>query len=255
MTTVHNDAMDLETGVEPTTTNDGLAAAADRGARGTPDSAYRMTREEEAALLRGAPWRRMVVVGDSIAEGIGEPTEGFPDQGWADSLAEALHRANPGLVYLNLGKRDLRADAIRATQLEPALAFDPDLAIVVAGGNDLLRGRFDIEPVAAHIEAMVAAFAAAGADVVTLGMYDCTGSPYVPEEFRTRMAERIHELSDRTWEIARAFGAVHIDCTNNPGSADPAIYGSDGLHGNRRGHSFTAGVAIRTIGARLGNRA
>ncbi|WTW92436.1 SGNH/GDSL hydrolase family protein [Streptomycetaceae bacterium NBC_01309] len=219
-----------------------------------PESAYRLTADEEATLLRGAPWRRMVVIGDSIAEGVGEPTEGFPDQGWADSVADALDRANPGLAYLNLGQRDLRADAIRAAQLEPGLAFDPDLAVVVAGGNDLLRGRFDIEPVAAHIEAMVAAFAATGADVVTLGLYDCTGSPYIPDEFRGPMAERIRELNNRTWEIARAHGAVHIDCTNHPGSKDPAIYGSDGLHGNRRGHSFTAAVALRAIGARLGNR-
>lgn len=218
------------------------------------EAAYRLTPEQEAALLLDAPWHRLVVIGDSIAEGVGEPTEGFPDQGWADTVADALGRVNPGLAYLNLGKRDLRADAIRETQLEPALAFDPDLAVVVAGGNDLLRGRFDVDPVAAHVEAMVAAFRATGADVVTLGLYDCTGSPYIPDEFRGPMAERIHELNNRTWEIARAYGAIHVDCTNHPGSTDPAIYGSDGLHGNRRGHSFTAGVALRAIGARLGNR-
>ncbi|MCF2531663.1 SGNH/GDSL hydrolase family protein [Yinghuangia soli] len=217
------------------------------------DSAYRLDRAEEAALLAGAHWTRMAVIGDSIAEGIGEATEGFPDQGWADSVAEALDRARPGLAYLNLGKRDLRADAIRATQLAPALAFDPDLAVVVAGGNDLLRSRFEIEPVAEHIEAMVTAFRATGADVVTVGLFDASGSPYMPEEFRGVMRDRIHELNDRTWEIALAHGAVHVDCTNHPGAADPAIYGSDGLHGNRRGHSFTAGVAIRTLGARLGN--
>lgn len=217
------------------------------------EAAYRLTAAEEAALLRGAPWRRFAVIGDSIAEGVGEPTEGFPDQGWATSLADALDRANPGLAYLNLGTRDLRADAIRAEQLAPALGFDPDLAVVVAGGNDLLRRRFDIEPVAEHIEAMVSAFRATGADVVTLGLYDCTGSPYIPAEIRAPLAERIHELNNRTWDIALTHGAIHVDCTNHPGSADPALYGSDGLHGNRRGHSFTAAVAVRTIGARLGN--
>lgn len=231
--------------------------AADPAARprpGSPENPYRLTAEHEDALLAGAPWRRLAVVGDSIAEGIGEPTEGFPDQGWAATLADALRRAAPGLAYLNLGTRDQRADEIRATQLASALAFDPDLAVVVAGGNDLLRRRFDIEPVAEHIEAMVGAFRETGADVVTVGLYDCTGSPYIPEELRAPLTARLHELNNRTWEIALGHGAIHLDFTNDPGSADPSLYGSDGMHGNRRGHAYTAAVAVRTLGARLGNR-
>ncbi|MDI2124870.1 SGNH/GDSL hydrolase family protein [Yinghuangia seranimata] len=215
---------------------------------------YRLDFADETRLLAGAHWERLVVLGDSIAEGIGEATEGFPDQGWADSVADALRRARPGLAYLNLGTRDLRADAVRKTQLDAALAFGPDLAIVVAGGNDLLRGRFEVEPVAAEVEAMVEALAATGADVVTVGLYDCTGSPYIPDEFRAPLTARIHELNDATWDIALRHGALHLDFTNDPGSADPSLYGSDGLHGNRRGHSYTAAVAVRALGARLGNR-
>ncbi|MGR7001824.1 SGNH/GDSL hydrolase family protein [Yinghuangia aomiensis] len=141
-----------------------------------------MAAGEEAALLAGAPWRRFAVIGDSIAEGIGEATEGFPDQGWADSVAQALERASgeQAFAYLNLGKRDLRAAAIRETQLDGALEFRPDLAAVLAGGNDLLRSRFEPDPVAADIDAMVAALRAGGADVVTFGLYDCSGSPSHP---------------------------------------------------------------------------
>ncbi|UGQ12872.1 SGNH/GDSL hydrolase family protein [Yinghuangia sp. ASG 101] len=233
---------------------DAPAHPAARPRPGTPGNPYRLTAEDEAALLAGAPWRRLAVIGDSIAEGVGEPTEGFPDQGWAATLADALRRTTPGLAYLNLGTRDQRADEIRATQLALALAFDPDLAVVVAGGNDLLRGRFDIEPVAGHIEAIVRALRETGADVVTVGLYDCAGSPYIPEELRAPLTARLHELNNRTWEIALDHGAIHLDFTNDPGSADPSLYGSDGLHGNRRGHAYTAAVAVRTLGARLGNR-
>ncbi len=228
--------------------------AAGPHAPGSPANPYRLTPAQEDALLAGAPWQRFVVMGDSIAEGIGEPTDGFPDQGWTVTIADALRRTVPGLAYLNLGRRDLRAGEIRAGQLAPALAFDPDLAVVVAGGNDLLRGRFDIEPVAEHIEAMVAALRATGADVVTVGLYDCTGSPYIPDDLRAPLSARLHELNNRTWEIARGHGALHLDYTNDPGSTDPSLYASDGVHGNRRGHSYTAAVALRALGARLGNR-
>ncbi|HSA53188.1 MAG TPA: SGNH/GDSL hydrolase family protein, partial [Yinghuangia sp.] len=186
------------------------------GVPGSPDNPYRLAFAQEDAYLAGAPWRRFAVIGDSIAEGIGEPTEGFPDQGWTDTIADALRRATPDLAYLNLGTRDLRADEIRAAQLGPALDFDPDLAVVVAGGNDLLRRSFAIEPVARHIDAMVAALRDTGADVVTVGLYDCTASPYIPEELRAPLAARLHELNNRTWEIALARGAIHHDYTNDP---------------------------------------
>jgi lysophospholipase L1-like esterase len=215
---------------------------------------YGLLEHQELALLAGAPWCRFAVLGDSLAEGIGEPTDGFPDKGFAEQIADALDRARPGLAYLNLGTRDLRADAIRATQLAPALAFRPDLAMVVAGGNDLLRSRFAIEPVAEHIDAMVAALRATGADVVTIGLFDGKASPYIPEERRGPIVERIHQLNDRTWQIALVHDAIHVDFTNHPGTDDPGLYGSDGLHGNRRGHAFTAGVVIQALGAYLGNR-
>lgn len=231
-----------------------MTHAPSRARPGSPENPYRLTADQEDALLAGAPWQRLAVLGDSIAEGVGEPTEGFPDQGWAATLGDALARATPGFASLNLGTRDQRADQIRATQLAPALAFDPDLAVVVAGGNDLLRRSFAIDPVADHIEAMVAALRDTGADVVTVGLYDCTGSPYIPDELRGPLSARLHELNNRTWEIALAHGAIHLDYTNDPGSADPSLYGSDGLHGNRRGHAYTAAVAVRTLGTRLGNR-
>lgn len=223
--------------------------------QGTEPLAYRLAAGEEATLLAGAPWRRFAVIGDSIAEGIGEATEGFPDQGWADSVAQALQRASgeEAFAYVNLGKRDLRAAAIRETQLDGALEFRPDLAAVTAGGNDLLRSRFAPEPVAADIDAMVAALRAGGADVVTFGLYDCSGSPYIPDELRGPLRDRLHHLNDLTAAIARRHGAVHVDFTNHAASADPSLYGSDGLHGNRRGHAFTAAHTLRTLAAaRLG---
>ena len=89
--------------------------------------------------LSGAPWRRLAVVGDSIAEGVREPLDGWRDLSWIDRIAEAL----PALEVRNLGRRNLLARDVLASQLDAALAFRPDLAIVAAGGNDSLRRSFD----------------------------------------------------------------------------------------------------------------
>src|SRR5829696_8056006 len=86
-------------------------------------------------LLRGGPWRRMVVLGDSVAAGVREPVEGYRDQGFADRVGQALLAAHPEGAYRNLGVRDLRLAVIRETQLPIALEFEPDVAIVIGGGN------------------------------------------------------------------------------------------------------------------------
>jgi hypothetical protein len=55
---------------------------------------YCLGPDEAGALLAGAPWRRLLVMGDSIAAGIGDPVQGYLDFGWADRLAAALARVS-----------------------------------------------------------------------------------------------------------------------------------------------------------------
>ena len=93
--------------------------------------------EDLAGRLRSAPWRRCVAIGDSLTEGLGDSVEGYPDRPWADAIAHAFKELHSDFTFLNLGERYLTARQVRETQLQPALDFDPDLAIVLAGGNDL----------------------------------------------------------------------------------------------------------------------
>jgi hypothetical protein len=41
-----------------------------------------LTDEEIDALVAGAPWRRFLVVGDSIAKGLGEESPGYRTMRW-----------------------------------------------------------------------------------------------------------------------------------------------------------------------------
>jgi lysophospholipase L1-like esterase len=210
---------------------------------------------EVDVLLRGAPWRRFAVLGDSIAEGIGEPVEGYRDESWAERITAALSRQRPGdFTHLNLGVRGLRTAQVRATQLEPALAFGPDLALVVTGGNDLLRPTFDGDGVEADLDAIVSALRARETEVVTATMFDITLAPTIPEQYKAPLRERLEALADRIRAVARAHQTLHVDCARHPASADPGIYASDLQHANRRGHAIAAAAAIRRLGERLGNR-
>ncbi|MDX6263853.1 MAG: hypothetical protein QOH84_5541 [Kribbellaceae bacterium] len=209
---------------------------------------------DSADLLAGHPWSRFVVLGDSVAEGLCEPLEGYSDLQWADRLAAELAAANPGLEYLNLGVSGLRAHEIQATQLAPALAFRPDLALVVGGGNDAFSARYDAERVDAALEAMVTALQEAGADVITLGMFDVSASPAVADWLRPGLHERMRRLSERTQVLAERLGTLHVQLTTHPLSTDPALYSSDGRHGNARSDAVATAETLRILSRALSER-
>jgi lysophospholipase L1-like esterase len=217
---------------------------------------------ESAALLRDHPWRRFVVLGDSVAEGLCEPVDGYPRLQWADRIAAELAAAElaggrPGPAYLNLGRRGLRAREVRASQLDSALAFRPDLALVVCGGNDAFPPTFDeaaADAVDAELAAMVQALLAAGADVLTVGMFDVSHSPAVPDRIRAGLRERMRRLSAHTGRLADRLGTLHVHLTDHPLTADPSIYSGDGRHGSARSDAVAAAETVRRLGAHLALR-
>ena len=206
---------------------------------------------ELASLLRGAPWRRLAVLGDSIAEGVREPHPGYLDQSWIDRIAEPLRAAAPGLTVMNLGVRDLLASEVRERQLAPALDFRPDLVIVAAGGNDALRRTFAPEDVARELDGIVGPLRAAGADVLMIELLDIVASGLVPAEYAGPLDGRMRDLAVLTRMVADRHGALLVEMRAHPASADPSVYASDRLHLNARGHAIVATEAVRVLSSAL----
>jgi lysophospholipase L1-like esterase len=207
---------------------------------------------DAAALLAGAPWARMATIGDSVAQGTRDPVPGYRDLSWANRVEEALLAATPTFTSINLGRRDLIAAQVAAEQLEPALAFGPDLAFVVAGGRDMLSPNFDGEEVRRELSAMVAAFRATGADVVTIGLLDITVAGLGPAGFREVISSRTRRLNAIAAEVAAEHGACHAAIPDgHPLTADPGIYSADRLHLNARGHAFAGATVIRALARHL----
>jgi lysophospholipase L1-like esterase len=209
---------------------------------------------ELASLLRGAPWRRLAVLGDSIAEGVREPHPGYLDQSWIDRIAEPLRAAAPGLTVMNLGVRDLLASEVHERQLAPALDFRPDLAIVAAGGNDALGRTFAPEDVARELDGIVGPLRAAGADVLMIELLDIVASGLVPAEYAAPLNERMRQLAALTRSVASRHGAMLVEMRGHPASADPEVYARDRLHLNARGHAIVGTEAVRALSSALATR-
>ncbi len=209
--------------------------------------------EEADALLAGAPWRRFVVLGDSVAEGLGERAPGYGPDPWAHRVATALRRQQPELTYLNLGVRELRSSQVRETQLDPALAFRPDLAAVFCGGNDLLVRHWEADRVEGHIDAIVRALRDAGSDVLTFTFFDLPKALPAPPGFGAALAERMDELAERMRLVAGRHATLHVEGAWHPAGADLGIYSSDFKHVNTRGHAICASMTIRRLAEHLGN--
>ena len=206
---------------------------------------------EAARLLAGHPWRRFAVLGDSIAQGLGDPVDGYPDQPWCDRIAAELTAVQPGLAYLNLGASNSTAARVRARQLDAALAFSPDLALVACGGYDVLRFSYDLAGTDEELRAIITALTRASCEVITVGLFDGSYAPELSDQLRESLRERLHELSLRMRAVSADLGTLHVELTWHPASRDPDLYSKDLRHGTMRGHAIAAAESIRCLGAFL----
>jgi lysophospholipase L1-like esterase len=201
---------------------------------------------------------RFAVLGDGVADGRGDRTPGYQDIGWADRVAATLARRRPNpadFAYCNVARSDLLTAEVRATQLAPVLSFRPDLVLVVAGSNDIIRGDFErCDDVLADYDAIVTALQEVGAEVVTATIFDVTRSTRVPDNRKAALRRRLDQLAGWIRLVARARRTVHLDLARHPAAAEADVYGADIRVATRRGHAIAAAALVRRLGEHLGSQ-
>lgn len=190
------------------------------------------------------PWTRMVSMGDSFTEGIGDPDPAVPGghRGWADRTAEQLGRGVDGFSYANLAIRGRLYRQILDEQLQPALDLGPDLVTLSAGGNDVLR-LGDPDAIAAEIDSAVERLRAAGATVVLFTAPD-VGSTPVLRVIRGRAA--IYNENMRM--VASRHDAAIVDLWSLRDLTRESVWAEDRLHFSPLGHQRIAAEVLDTLG-------
>lgn len=190
------------------------------------------------------PWRRFVAVGDSFTEGIGDPEPSAPggQRGWADRVAEVLASQVDDFAYANLAVRGKLIGQISDEQIEPAVALNPDLVSICAGGNDVIRPGTDPDEIATMLDDAVTRLSRTGAAVVLFTGID-TGFTPVFRPFRGKVAiynENVRAIADRhDCIVADQWGLKVIQ--------DPRFFADDRLHLNALGHHEVARMVLRAL--------
>jgi lysophospholipase L1-like esterase len=192
-------------------------------------------------------FERYVALGDSTTEGLDDPDGAGGYRGWANRLAERIAAHQGSLDYANLGVRGRCARQIKGEQLGPALALRPDLATVVAGMNDLLRGGFDARAIAEDVGDMQRALIDRGCVVLTFTLPDISRR-LAKGPFARLLSRRTLALDDELRRVAQASGALLLDLAAHELATDPRMWSRDRLHANAEGHARIAAALAQLLG-------
>ncbi|MDQ7810368.1 SGNH/GDSL hydrolase family protein [Amycolatopsis sp. A133] len=191
--------------------------------------------------------KRLVTLGDSFTEGVGDddPTAANGVRGWADRTAEQLAAREPGFRYANLAIRGKLLPQVLAEQLEPALAMEPDLVTLYAGGNDLMRPKVDIDGLMDSYETAVERIRSTGARLVLF-----TGVDGVEDALFRRIRGRVAIYNEHVRGIAARHGALLVDLWAMRQLRDRRLWAPDRLHLNPYGHTEVAIAVLDVLGVR-----
>ncbi|QNG19446.1 SGNH/GDSL hydrolase family protein [Rhodococcus triatomae] len=191
-------------------------------------------------------YRRYVALGDSFTEGVGDADASRPNglRGWADRVAEQLDSRTTDFRYANLAVRGRLLDRIVSEQVDTAVGLAPDLVTIYAGGNDMMRPKFDVDALVSRYDDAIGALTATGATVVMFTAYDAGWSP-VFGKLRGRNAvynELVREVADR-------HGARIVDFWRFDEYDDLRMWDWDRLHMSPLGHRNMATRVLDALGA------
>ncbi|WP_420365149.1 SGNH/GDSL hydrolase family protein [Curtobacterium sp. L3-7] len=188
---------------------------------------------------------RYVAIGDSFSEGIGDDGA-VPFPGWTGRLASGMARElDADVSYANLAVRGRLLAGVLDGQLDVALALDPAPTLITfcAGGNDLLRPRFDVRTLIDPLERAAAKVRDRGIRLALLSPADPSAGLPLGHLINFRgdaWADAVADLADR-------HGLPFVDVSRDPHLKRAEFWSADRLHMNPSGHQRVAELALHAI--------
>jgi len=185
-----------------------------------------------------------VAMGDSLTQGIGDEVDGIPLKSWVEHFAQ-LHE--PPLRFTNLAKRGLLSKEIRLTQLEEAVALQPDLVSIIAGANDILKGHWNKDEYKNDMEMIVETLSGLRAKIIIANQPDFSERLPMPVEQKLLIKTQLEEANEIIQLLSDKYNLIHIDFWDNPMAKNPSFLSKDLVHPNSRGYQEIAKVIFNHL--------
>ncbi|ODU07548.1 MAG: hypothetical protein ABS81_00050 [Pseudonocardia sp. SCN 72-86] len=190
---------------------------------------------------------RLVVVGDSFAEGRGDPDPAGGFVGWVPRVARRLGVA-PAEV-LNLGSYGATTADVVEKQLPQVAHLDAPLFGVAVGGNDLVRA-YDRDRMQANLRTILETLTGPGRLVFTHDYPDIPGKlPGITEEMRGGLRARFDDANAHLAALCDELGVVRYALSTAPLCVDPDMWYPDGIHPSALGHRTIAEEMAAVVAA------
>ncbi|MBG0962352.1 SGNH/GDSL hydrolase family protein [Bacillus tropicus] len=189
-------------------------------------------------------WKRFVAIGDSFTEGIGDEVEGIALKSWVDHFVELCAF---DIEYANFAKRGLVTNEIRSQQLEKALTFKPDLVSLIAGANDVLKGRWNHQAYKNDMEFMIDKLSKTDADIIIANLPDFTVRLPFSSEKKQKLKEQLLEANEVILSLSREYKLHYIDFWNNHLVNDNMLWSTDFIHPNSKGYVKVAELIFNSL--------
>lgn len=173
---------------------------------------------------------KYVALGDSITAGFGDPLPTGEWRGFAALLAESL----PGATFHNVAWSGAMTKDVATEQLAEAVAIGPDVATVLVGANDTLRGNFDLDAVGGFLRTTVDGLRAHGAEVVTACLPEPGRMLRLPASLARPLGRRIDAVNRLIHAVSTEIGHVHL--ADDPSVTGRTMWSVDRLHPSEAGH-------------------
>lgn len=181
---------------------------------------------------------RFAALGDSTTYGIGDPVDGGW-RGWARLLADALASAHD-VSFCNVAVSGATTLTVRYGQLDDAVAHQPDLASLIVGVNDTMRGNWDPARVRRDLLHCADRLTDRGALLLTPRFHDHGEVWGLPGLLRRPLFDRIKAVNEVYDELHDRHDTVRVDLAERPEIRTREFWSIDRMHPSELGHRALA---------------
>ena len=198
------------------------------------------------------PSLRVALLGDSLAAGYGvEEVVNTPGARLATGIAESLERRVHLKMFAVTGSETKHLEP----QVEQAVAFAPDLVVVIIGGNDVTH-MTSASTSAHRLRQVVRTLRDGGAQVVVCTCPDMSVLNSFARPLRDFAGHRSRQLAESQARVTAEEGGRSVSLGSllmDEFAANPHYFGPDRFHPSADGYASMVSVLLPTALAALGH--